>query len=173
MNVLPTLHRLIATDVDELTEKVHSLAWQIDYIQLERGLLQAEILNCQWPDIQLIRVQYSRAIRSLGISPSGKVAIAHWQNLPESAFLLDVRHPQELAVEQAAGVVNIPLPELRSRLGELPKDREICVVCRSGQRAYYATRILPQNGFRVRNVSGGMMAHSVFLREETVAGTLY
>ncbi|MBE9204855.1 FAD-dependent oxidoreductase [Synechocystis salina LEGE 06099] len=101
------------------------------------------------------------------------VSIAHWHNLPESAFLLDVRHPQELAVEQAVGVVNIPLPELRSRLDELPKDREICVVYRSGQRAYYATRILLQNGFQVRNVSGGMMAHSVFLRDETVAGTLY
>ncbi len=99
--------------------------------------------------------------------------IAHWDNLPESAFLLDVRSPNELAVEQAAGVVNIPLPELRDRLSELPKDQEICVVCRSGQRAYYATRILLQNGFQVRNLSGGMMSHSVFLRSETVAGTLY
>jgi NADPH-dependent 2,4-dienoyl-CoA reductase/sulfur reductase-like enzyme/rhodanese-related sulfurtransferase len=99
--------------------------------------------------------------------------IAHWQNLPESAFLLDVRYPQELAMEKASGVVNIPLPELRNRLKELPKDREIYVVCRSGQRAYYATRILLQNGFQVRNISGGMMTHSVFLREETVAGTLY
>ena len=39
----------------------------------------------------------------------------------------------------------IPLSELRSRLGELPRDREILVFCRSAQRAYYATRILVQN----------------------------
>jgi rhodanese-related sulfurtransferase len=45
-----------------------------------------------------------------------------------------------------------------ARLDELPRDREIHVVCRSGQRAYYATRILLQNGFNVRNFAGGMMS---------------
>ena len=58
------------------------------------------------------------------------------------------------------GVLNIPLPELRARLGELPRDREILVICRSAQRAYYATRILLQNGFKARNVSGGMLSRS-------------
>ena len=58
------------------------------------------------------------------------------------------------------GVVNIPLPELRARLDELPRDREIHVICRSGQRAYYATRILLQNGFEARNISGGMLSHA-------------
>ena len=76
----------------------------------------------------------------------------------DSGFLLDVRHPQELAVEQIPGAVNIPLDELRSRLNELPRDREIRVFCRSGQRAYYATRVLLQNGFNVRNLAGGMMS---------------
>jgi NADPH-dependent 2,4-dienoyl-CoA reductase/sulfur reductase-like enzyme len=42
-----------------------------------------------------------------------------------------------------------------SRLGELPRDREIHVICRSAQRAYYATRILAQNGFKAKNISGG------------------
>jgi rhodanese-related sulfurtransferase len=61
------------------------------------------------------------------------------------------------------GAVHIPLSDLRSRLDELPKDREILVTCRSGQRSYYATRILLQNGFKVRNVSGGTLsrAHTV------------
>jgi rhodanese-related sulfurtransferase len=59
--------------------------------------------------------------------------------------------------------VNIPLPQLRARLGELPRDREILVICRSGQRAYYATRILLQNGFKARNLSGGMLSRSVLL----------
>ena len=59
------------------------------------------------------------------------------------------------------GAVNIPLHELRGRLGELPKDREILIICRSAQRAYYATRILVQNGFKARNLSGGMMARAM------------
>jgi rhodanese-related sulfurtransferase len=41
-----------------------------------------------------------------------------------------------------------------ARLSELPRDREILVLCRSAQLAYYATRILLQNGFAARNISG-------------------
>jgi len=65
-----------------------------------------------------------------------------------------------LAVESAPGVVNIPLGQLRARLGELPRDREILVICRSGQRAYYATRMLLQEGFKARNLSGGMLSRA-------------
>jgi rhodanese-related sulfurtransferase len=89
----------------------------------------------------------------------GDMPLCHWDSV-ESGFLLDVRNPSELAVEQAPGALNIPLSELRARLGELPRDREILVVCRSGQRAYYATRILLQNEFKARNVSGGMLSRS-------------
>jgi rhodanese-related sulfurtransferase len=49
---------------------------------------------------------------------------------------------------------------LRSRLAELPRDREILVVCRSGQRAYYATRMLLQRGFKARTVAGGMLSRT-------------
>jgi len=86
--------------------------------------------------------------------------LSHW-NAVDSGFILDVRQPAELVVEHVPGAVNIPLPELRARLGELPRDREILLVCRSGQRAYYATRILLQNGFKARNLSGGMLSRSV------------
>jgi NADPH-dependent 2,4-dienoyl-CoA reductase/sulfur reductase-like enzyme/rhodanese-related sulfurtransferase len=89
--------------------------------------------------------------------------IVHWDAL-EDGLLLDVRHPEELAVEQLQGVVNIPLDELRGRLDELPRDREILVICRSGQRAYYATRILVQNGFAARTVAGGMLSHEIFAK---------
>ncbi len=89
----------------------------------------------------------------------GDMPQSHWSDL-EGEFLLDVRNPAELAVETVPGALNIPLPELRSRLNELPRDREIFVICRSGQRAYYATRILLQNGFRVRNLAGGMLSRS-------------
>jgi len=71
----------------------------------------------------------------------GDMPLCHWRS-DESEFLLDVRHPEELTVEQVPGAVNIPLDELRARLDELPRDREIRIFCRSGQRAYYATRVL-------------------------------
>ena len=63
-----------------------------------------------------------------------------------------------LMVERGPGAINIPLQQLRTRLAELPRNREIHVFCRSGQRADYATRILLQNGFNARNISGGMLA---------------
>jgi rhodanese-related sulfurtransferase len=83
--------------------------------------------------------------------------LSHW-NSAKTGFLLDVREPMELAVENVPGAVNIPLGQLRKRIGELPRDREIHVICRSGQRAYYATRILLQNGLKAKNVSGGMLS---------------
>lgn len=89
----------------------------------------------------------------------GDMPHGHWSSV-NGEFLLDVRNPSELAVERVPDALNIPLPELRKRLGELPRDREILVFCRSGQRAYYATRILLQNGFTARNVSGGMLSRS-------------
>jgi NADPH-dependent 2,4-dienoyl-CoA reductase/sulfur reductase-like enzyme/rhodanese-related sulfurtransferase len=92
----------------------------------------------------------------------GDMPICHW-DAAGTGFLLDVRNPPELAVESVPGAVNIPLPELRARLGELPKDREIRVICRSAQRAYYATRILLQNGYKARNISGGMLSRSMLV----------
>ena len=89
----------------------------------------------------------------------GDLPLSHW-NGSADGFLLDVRNPEELAVERVPGAVNIPLPALRARLAELPRDREIQVICRSGQRAYYATRILLQNGFNARNLSGGMLSRT-------------
>ena len=91
---------------------------------------------------------------------NGDMPLTHWDS-SDGAFLLDVREPVELAVESVPGAVNIPMGQLRSRLGELPRDREIHVICRSAQRAYYATRILLQNGFKARNISGGMMSRAM------------
>ena len=90
----------------------------------------------------------------------GDMPLSHWDSLGDG-FLLDVRNPPEIAVAPVPGAVNIPLPQLRARLAELPRDREIHVICRSAQRAYYATRILLQNGFKARNISGGMMSRSM------------
>jgi NADPH-dependent 2,4-dienoyl-CoA reductase/sulfur reductase-like enzyme/rhodanese-related sulfurtransferase len=90
----------------------------------------------------------------------GDMPVTHWESV-DGAFLLDVREPVELVVESVPGAVNIPMGQLRSRLGELPRDREIQVICRSAQRAYYATRILLQNGFNARTISGGMLSRAM------------
>jgi len=90
----------------------------------------------------------------------GDMPLAHWDSTHDG-FLLDVREPIELAVEHVPDAVNISLGELRSRLDELPRDRAILVICRSGQRAYTATRCLLQNGFDARVVSGGMLSHAI------------
>ena len=92
----------------------------------------------------------------------GDMPLAHWATM-NGTFLLDVREPVELAVESAPGAVNIPMGQLRSRLSELPRDREILVVCRSGQRAYMATRVLLHHGFRARVLSGGVMSRAMLL----------
>jgi NADPH-dependent 2,4-dienoyl-CoA reductase/sulfur reductase-like enzyme/rhodanese-related sulfurtransferase len=93
----------------------------------------------------------------------GDMPVRHWKDI-NGEFILDVRNPPELEVEAIPGAVNIPLPQLRSRLSELPRDREILVLCRSAQRAYYATRILLQNGFTARNISGGMLSRSHYVK---------
>jgi NADPH-dependent 2,4-dienoyl-CoA reductase/sulfur reductase-like enzyme/rhodanese-related sulfurtransferase len=80
----------------------------------------------------------------------------------EHPFLLDVRTPQEFAAGHLPEAVNLPLDELRSRLGELPHDQEIAVYCQVGQRGYLATRILRQAGFPAVNVGGGYKTYQLF-----------
>jgi len=97
----------------------------------------------------------------------GDMPISHWQEMGDGV-VLDVREPFELAVENVEDAVNIPLGQLRARLDELPRDKTIHVFCRSGQRSYYATRLLLQNGFEVKNISGGTLSRtyaSFFLQE--------
>ena len=88
----------------------------------------------------------------------GDVKLAQWNELasldPARTVLLDVRRPDERAKGFIPGSIHIPLDELRSRLSELPRDREIVVHCQSGQRSYFACRILAQHGFHARNLTG-------------------
>jgi rhodanese-related sulfurtransferase len=76
-------------------------------------------------------------------------------------FVLDVRTPQEFAAGHMPDAVNVPVDQLRSRLGELPQDREIAAYCQVGQRGYLATRILRQAGFSAANVGGGYKTYQL------------
>jgi rhodanese-related sulfurtransferase len=80
----------------------------------------------------------------------------------EQPLLLDVRTPQEFASGHIPGAVNIPVDDLRSRLGELPRDREIAAYCQVGQRGYLATRVLRQKGLSASNIGGGYKTYALF-----------
>jgi rhodanese-related sulfurtransferase len=86
------------------------------------------------------------------------VALAQWHEVasldPNTTFILDVRTEAERKAGFIPGSTHIPLPQLRQRLAELPKDKEIIVSCQSGQRSYFASRLLTQNGYKVRNLTG-------------------
>ncbi len=93
----------------------------------------------------------------------GDVALGRWESLPETkAMVVDVREASEFAAGHIEGAVNIPLPQLRERLGELPQNRELWLYCGVGQRSYYASRILVQHGFKVKNLPGGYTTYEQF-----------
>lgn len=72
---------------------------------------------------------------------------------------IDVRTPLEFNANNIRGFKNIPLQQLRQRYHELPKDKEIVVICQSGMRSNRATRMLKKLGFNhLTNVKGGMSA---------------
>ncbi len=79
-------------------------------------------------------------------------------NSAEPPFLLDVRQPNEYHAGHIAGAVLIPLGDLHNRATELPQDREILCVCRSGSRSGSAARQLAVLGFKSLNLSGGLLA---------------
>ena len=92
-----------------------------------------------------------------GFSPTVSVEeFLSKQNSNKSIYVIDVRDPNEYKRGNLPIAVNIPLPELRERLSEIPKDKEIYVHCQVGFRGHLATRILLQSGFtNVFNISGG------------------
>jgi peroxiredoxin family protein/rhodanese-related sulfurtransferase/TusA-related sulfurtransferase len=96
---------------------------------------------------------------------SGKVKNFHWHDIEKlskdgSIILLDTRSRVEFENGSIPGFINIPLDELRGRLGELAgkasgEKKKIYVTCQVGLRGYLACRILSQNGFDCYNLSGG------------------
>jgi rhodanese-related sulfurtransferase len=78
--------------------------------------------------------------------------------------IVDVRSSVEFDMEHIPGAVNIPLPELRTRMGEVPADRPVVTYCTVGQRGYLAERLLSQRGMTgVRNLTGGFASWQAFV----------
>jgi len=86
----------------------------------------------------------------------GDAAMVHWDGIhPDQETILDVREPEEYKADHFENAANIPLGQLRRRMGELDRENEILTYCAVGQRSYYASRALRQHGFKARNISGG------------------
>jgi len=88
-----------------------------------------------------------------GIGPRGAVAL-----LAGAAVLVDVREVHEWEAGHVAGSVHLPLAAVPDRLGELPRDRTLVVVCRSGRRSALATDLLTRAAFDAVNLEGGLLA---------------
>ena len=109
---------------------------------------------------------------------NGVVKQFYYEEIPalrerKDVILLDTRTPFEYMRGRADGFINIPLDDLRERLGELDKTKKIYVMCQSGLRSYLATRILMQNGFDAYNFAGGFRLYSSIKNEELLSKQCY
>jgi rhodanese-related sulfurtransferase len=78
--------------------------------------------------------------------------------VPGDGYLLDVRENDEWQAGHAPSAVHIPLSELNDRVREVPDDREVYVICRSGARSAQAVAAFNNAGWTTANVDGGMHA---------------
>jgi len=72
--------------------------------------------------------------------------------------VLDVREPWELGIVRLAGTLDIPMAEIPARLDELPRDKDIVVMCKAGGRSAMAADFLHRRGYRAINLAGGILA---------------
>jgi rhodanese-related sulfurtransferase len=87
----------------------------------------------------------------------GDLPITHWSDIGcQTALVLDVRTADEVKSDPMPCGKHIPIDELRARLGELPQDKAIQVVCGVGIRAYNAICLLRQHGYQASLLSGGV-----------------
>jgi rhodanese-related sulfurtransferase len=77
--------------------------------------------------------------------------------VPQDAYLVDVREDDEWAAGHAPGAQHIPLSSLGEQCGQIPRDRDVYVICRVGGRSARATEALNAAGWQALNVSDGML----------------
>lgn len=148
----------LSTDAPAVDKRISALAMAIQMEATVDDLAEAEL--CYAPQFGSAKDALNFAGMVARNLLDGDSPLVHWTG-SEDGFLLDVREPLEMVVEKVPGAINIPLGQLRARLSELPKNREIHVICRSGQRAHYAVRTLKQHGFTARHMAGGMLSRAI------------
>jgi rhodanese-related sulfurtransferase len=106
----------------------------------------------------LIQAQKPSAMSAVSTSLPSEISVAQAaQAKDQGAFILDVRQPEEWAQFHIPGATLIPLGELPDRLKEVPQDRQVVVVCRSGKRSAQGRDILLKAGFsQVTSMAGGL-----------------
>ena len=108
--------------------------------------------------INLVGFQGANVVRG-GTMPITPVELRAALEMATPPMVVDVRSPTEFDEDHIPGSINIPLPELRTRVGELPTDRPVVTYCAVGQRGYFAERVLRQGGVTaVRNLTGGFVS---------------
>jgi len=101
--------------------------------------------------------------------------LADAASLPQdgSVTLLDTRTAEEFAKGHIDGFRNIPVDELRARIGELETGKDVYVICQSGLRSYIAARILAGYGFEVRNFAGGFRFYEAVMHDRALTEQAY
>jgi len=89
------------------------------------------------------------------------IYVEELEDLTQDDFLLDVRTPAEFSEGTIGDAVNYPVDGLRDELHNIPKDKNIIIICRTAMRAHVAQRILAQNGYRSKNLIGGYRLYSM------------
>jgi rhodanese-related sulfurtransferase len=84
--------------------------------------------------------------------------VEHLLNEGEKLDIIDVREVDEVAAGKIPGAVNIPLGLIEFRMHELDKSKEYIMVCRSGGRSGQASQFLEYQGFKIINMTGGMLS---------------
>jgi rhodanese-related sulfurtransferase len=104
-------------------------------------------------------MSFLRSLLGGGVPSVSVQQAAEMQGEDGGALIVDVREPNEYTQLRARGAVLLPLGQLQGRIDDLPRDREILLMCRTGGRSHNATQFLAASGFaNVTNVSGGIVA---------------
>lgn len=141
--------------IDVVATAIHGEMTVYDLEELE--LAYAPPFGSSRDPINIIGFVAANALR-------GTSKLVQWTEIqdldPAKQVLLDVREDIEVEIDHIEGATHIPWPELRDRMGELPKDKQIIVYCQVGKRGYFAEQILRQAGYDVANLTGGFKTYS-------------
>ena len=100
----------------------------------------------------------------------GLIEVIEWDKVDnldkDRSVIIDVREEFELVTGIFENSINIPLGQLRERINDIPKDKDVYVTCQVGQRGYVASRILKNHGFNAINIDGGMKTYLYVKRSE-------
>lgn len=158
-----TIYGAQAVGEDGVEKRIDVIATAMQGKMTVRDLAELEL--CYAPPVGSAKDVVNMAGMAAENVLDGLVTQVEWAQLEtlandEGTMILDVRNPEEIerTGKISKNAVNIPLNDLRRNLDRIPKDKHLVVSCMSGQRAYYACRILKLHGFdRVDSIGGAYL----------------